>query len=75
MEDKIDGTIKCSMEKNQESSQVSMGSASRYFISTIYEIFSSQIPPVRSTPHNTYPTDLKAHWQVKKRSLSNNLVF
>jgi len=27
MEDKIDGTIKCSMEKNQESSQVDMGSA------------------------------------------------
>ena len=27
MEDKIDGTIKCSMEKNQKSSQVGMGSA------------------------------------------------
>jgi len=26
MEDKIDGTIKCSMEKIQESSQVGMGS-------------------------------------------------
>jgi len=40
--------------------------SSRYFISTIIEIFSRHISPARSTTHNTYPTDLTAHWQVKK---------